>query len=282
MSQIYSAHAGCKYYKPDFTVGFKYFVLGAGEVLELPDTPEPHFVFVLSGALAVDFNEFTGNVVRSGHMIFMPPSADCRIGVSEDSEVMILSYSNPLLLCSKLLIEEMQPYIDGIDYEFRALDIRKPLMGVLQSVAEYMEHGIKCAHLYELKQQEITTVLRHYYTFREKAMLFYYSISPNVDFKQQVMSKYLRAKTVAELAEKCGYGLKSFQRLFQTTFGQPPYQWMQQQQAGHIKTRLLDPRIPIKAIVAEFGFSSQPHFNTYCKRHFDATPMQIRERGNRG
>lgn len=33
------------------------------------------------------------------------------------------------------------------------------------------------------------------------------------------MGVYLEARTVQELADKCGYGLKTFQRLFTVVFG---------------------------------------------------------------
>lgn len=34
--------------------------------------------------------------------------------------------------------------------------------------------------------------------------------------------------------------------------------------------------VPVKVIVDEFGFSSQSHFNTFCKRYLGGTPKQIR------
>ena len=91
------------------------------------------------------------------------------------------------------------------------------------------------------------------------------------------MGVYLEARTVQELADKCGYGLKTFQRLFYSCFSEVPSKWLMKQKAQHVKARLLDRDIPIKVILDEFGFSTYANFCNYCKRYVGDTPRNIRE-----
>ena len=97
-------------------------------------------------------------------------------------------------------------------------------------------------------------------------------------FDTLVRRNYEHAKTVQELANLCGYSLPNFKKLFTKHFDVPPYRWMLQQKSAKIKNRLLDKKVPIKAIAAEFGFTDQSHLNAYCKQYFNATPLQIRNR----
>ena len=80
------------------------------------------------------------------------------------------------------------------------------------------------------------------------------------------------------MSNLCGYSLPNFKKLFTKHFDVPPYRWMLQQKSAKIKNRLLDKKVPIKAIAAEFGFTDQSHLNAYCKQYFNATPLQIRNR----
>lgn len=268
---------GCQFYRPDFEVDFQRCSLPAGQGLDALNLPRTHIVFVRSGVVEVDYNQHKRLCTRAGEMVFLPCSADCRVQAVGQAEVLILGYDNHLEMCVKLMLEQLEPFLRSVQYEFRPLHVCRALGSVLDAVEGYLRDGIDCIHLYELKQQEITYIFRHYYSLTDKLMFFYPMIGKDIDFRNLVLSNYMQVHTAEELAEACGYGTKNFHRVFQDHFGDSPYHWMQQQWAYHIHGRLLDPRIPIKSIAREFGFSTQSHLTSYCKRFLCATPMQIRE-----
>lgn len=267
---------GCRFYQPDFLVGFQCCSMQTGQGFEANNLQQTYIIFVRSGSIEADFNEHKGTRAGAGQMIFFPRASDCCVRALEPSEVLLFGYNNHLQLCIKLMLEQLEPRLQEVSFEFRPMHICPVMDKLLDSVESYVKDQVDCACLYELKQQEITYILHHYYTPDEKLRFFYPAIGKDLDFRARVLSNYLSVRTAEELARACGYGVKNFHRIFLEQFGTPPYRWMQQQWAGHIRGKLLDPRIPIKAIVAEYGFSSQAHLNSYCKRFLGATPVQIR------
>lgn len=231
----------------------------------------------MEGALIVDFNECVGYEVGKGEMIYLPRSADFKIFAKESADLIILSYGIPVQLCDKLSLSQLGAFVTDFKYEFKSLDIRVPLDTFLKLLVKYLDSGMSCQHMHELKQKELFLILRAYYTKEEKVNFFYHSIAASLTFKDKVMGVYLEARTVQELADKCGYGLKTFQRLFYSCFSEVPSKWLMKQKAQHVKARLLDRDIPIKVILDEFGFSTYANFCNYCKRYVGDTPRNIRE-----
>lgn len=270
---------GCQFYHPDYEIAFQRCVLAQGQGLEALNLPHTHIVFVRSGVVEVDYNQHKGVRARAGEMFFLPCSSDCYVLAVGPAEVLILGYDNHLEVCVKLMLEQLEPFVHSMQFEFRPLHICRALGSVLDAVEGYLRDDVDCAHLYEIKQLEISYIFRHYYSMTDKLMFFFPAIGKDVSFRNLVLSNYMKVRSAEDLAAACGYGNKNFHRIFQENFGMPPYRWMQQQWAFHIRGRLLDSRVPIKKIVVEYGFSSQSHLNAYCKRFLGATPVQIRSGG---
>lgn len=268
----------CRFYQPDFVVGFDCCSLPAGEGFEVRDLTGAHFLFVRKGEVSIDYNEHRDIRVRAGEMLFLPRATDCRVQAVTSSKLLILGYDNQLKVCLMLMLERLEPMAREMHFEVKPLEICRPLELTLRAVEAYVRDRIDCACLYELKQQEICYLFNHYYTSEQKAMFFHPVIGQNFDFRSLVLSNYTKARSVGELAAACGYKQKNFARLFKDYFGMPAYQWFQQRRASHVQTKLHDTRIPIKEIVAQHGFASQAHLNAFCKKHLGATPVQLRNR----
>ena len=91
------------------------------------------------------------------------------------------------------------------------------------------------------------------------------------------MAVFLTAKTVTELAEKCGCAVNTFERRFKEEFGAAPRKWMMEQKAKRVVTLLTHTNLPMKEIAGDCGFESIHYFWDFCRRNLNATPTQIRE-----
>ena len=194
----------------------------------------------------------------------------------EDVKLLVLSFVLSYQICDKMGIREAKHILDSTQYKFHSLPINEPMKLMLESVLYYLKDNITCGYWQKAKQLELFVIFWNYYALKDICYFFYPVFNKDIGFHSKVMANCFKAKTVIELAELCGYSLTTFNKLFKEHFQYPsPYKWMLQQNAPLIKGRLLDKTIPIKTIVSEFGFVDQSHLNRYCKRHFNATALQI-------
>ena len=96
-------------------------------------------------------------------------------------------------------------------------------------------------------------------------------------FRDKVMVAFPTAKTVRELAEKCGCAVNTFEHRFKEDFGTAPRKWMVEQKAKRVVTLLTRTDLSMKEIASECGFESNSYFWDFCRRNLKATPSQIRE-----
>ena len=75
-------------------------------------------------------------------------------------------------------------------------------------------------------------------------------------FRDKVMAVFPTAKTVTELAEKCGCAVNTFERRFKEEFGAAPRKWMVEQKAKRVVTLLTHTNLPMKEIAGDCGFES--------------------------
>ena len=113
----------------------------------------------MEGALIVDFNECVGYEVGKGEMIYLPRSADFKIFAKESADLIILSYGIPVQLCDKLSLSQLGAFITDFKYEFKSLDIRVPLDTFLKLLVKYLDSGMSCQHMHELKQKELFLII---------------------------------------------------------------------------------------------------------------------------
>lgn len=270
-------HTACHNYISDVKVGFMCPELKKGEYFNKQSKPENHLIFILSGSVTVSCDEYRDRIFKAGELFFLPKMSDCEGRALENSSMVILAYSNQVTLCDKKSLEELFSYCQAITYDFEPLEIREPLTTYLNLLQSYLNAGMNCAHLHEIKQRELFLIFRGYYTKEENAKLFYPIIGKSIDFRSMVMEHYLSVRTSTELAATCGYSINAFAIKFKDEFGEPPYAWMQKQIARHVKGKLLQSEIPFKSIADEFNFSSLEHLIKFCKAHLGGTPTQIRQ-----
>lgn len=274
---ILSQHDNCPSYTSNKLTGFKWIEAKSGTVVKNSNAKYNRLVFLVKGKLSISYNEFSDHIFTSSQIIFLPQSADAVTVTLEDSSLMILIYDNPSNECERLGFDSLTPFRDHTEYSFQGLEIRAPLMAFVSLLKQYMEEGLNCGHLHELKHRELFLLLRNYYSREERARLFYPVLGVSMDFKSQVLSHYRSAHNATELAQACNLSPQIFAMRFKKEFDESPYQWMQRQKACHIRNRLAQPQVPLKEIVYEFNFTCPSHFSKYCVKYLGETPAKLRQ-----
>jgi AraC-like DNA-binding protein len=267
-------HTTCNNYVSGFNTGFKICNLNEGETLLLSRNDYNCLIFTLSGDAKILCNAQT-YLLKPKSIAFVPMSNDFEL-ITESSYRAVIHYFNkPVELCEKLSLEQLVSYVEK--NEFAVLNTVEILDNFLASMCYFLNQGANCKHFYEIKHQELLFILRFFYKKEEIAKLFSPIISKNIDFKSQILQKYIKANSVRELAKLCNCSLPTFNRLFKKNFNEKPLQWLQSRKLQHIKAKLARHNIPLSEIVYEFGFSSAGHFTTFCKKKLGKTPREFRK-----
>jgi len=276
MSVLYlDEHLFCSSYISDYNVGFKNCQIKQGEFL-VPATKDYHCLFFLiNGQVSLLYESNTYNL-KKDTVWFIPMSSEFKVTATSDACIIMNYFDKPIDFCEKLALEDLTMFFENKS-NTNMLRISKPLKQFLLSMIFYMNEGAYCNHFHEIKQKELFYLLRYFYTKTEIAGLFAPIISKNIDFKNVVLTNYLRANSVKELAQMCHYSLSSFNRIFKKNFQENPYLWLQNQKVKYIVGRLSDQNIPLGQIIDEFKFSSPSHFTIFCKKHLNLTPSQFRK-----
>ena len=255
---------------------FKLIEFPCGRIAR-PKKVADRLLFVLSGKLSVKAPGQEEFICGKDEVILLIRDKKYEVTVVEDVKLLVLSFVTTYQICDKMGLRDAKHILDSVQYKFHSLPIKEPMKLLLESVLYYLKDNVTCGHWQKAKLLEFFVVYWNYYTLEDICNFFYPMINKEIGFHTKVMANCTKAKTVKELAKLCGYSLTPFNKLFIEHFQHSsPYQWMLQQYAPLVKARLLDKTVPIKTIATEFGFSDQPHLSRYCKRYFNATPLQIR------
>ncbi|KAA5284635.1 helix-turn-helix domain-containing protein, partial [Bacteroides eggerthii] len=161
---------------------------------------------------------------------------------------------------------------------FEALPIKEPLNLFLGLLETYLQAGVSCKHLHEIKERELFIIFRTTYTKREMIRLFHPIMGKEFDFKIAVLQHRDRVQSKKEMALLLGMSNSDLQRKFIQEFGETVSAWLQKQKNRKILSRLSFDSVSIKEIVHEFGFSSAASFNKYCKSNFGCNPTELRKK----
>lgn len=255
---------------------FNYGCYKEGETVVYP-LYNNNIVFLLSGELSIRIGDAQDFTCIAGRMALLIAKETYHIVAKQDSSVMILNFVNAYQTCSKIGLADVKYVLGDYKYQFHTLAMHKQIQELIKPAAQYLTDGIVCSHMHQAKMLELFVVLRHYYHLRVLFEFFYPTIDKDIVFQSIVRLHSATANNVEELAKLCNYNINTFKKVFSTMFNESPYKWMLQQKASKIKSQLMENEIPIKAIVAEFGFADQSHLNIFCKKYLGGTSVQIRE-----
>lgn len=266
----------CPYYSPEFGSIPQYISMKEGEVLKLSNKTSNHFIFLLSGSITISFNQYKNRPISEGEMFFCAKNNLFRWKATTATTLMLSAYNKTIFPCTTARAGVLYNVKARLQFDCIGVVMKDEVKIVINQMKHYLELGINCHHMYQLKHKELYLIFKHCYSLDEIVQIFYLSLNNDPFFCDLVLDNYLKVKTVKELANLLGYGLKTFEKLFKENFDAPPYQWIQKRKALQIHQRLMNPSISFKQIMYDFKFATSSHFNFYCKQHLGATPTQIR------
>ena len=260
-------HTSCVNYKTEEYSGFS---LGQALTGENFDNQEQeikanHLIFILSGEVEITKDENEKARVHANEFVFIPISSHY-VGkvILPGRYINLTFFHNNISLCDKHMLSSYLKEESDVPLYFEALPIKEPLNLFLGLLETYLQAGVSCKHLHEIKERELFIIFRTTYTKREMIRLFHPIMGKEFDFKIAVLQHKDQVYSKKELAQLLGMSNSDLQRKFIQEFGEPVSVWLQKQKNQKILSRLSYDSISIKEIAHEFGFLSASSFNKYC------------------
>lgn len=273
-------HTSCVNYKTEEDAGFALKEAALGEHFDnrQQEIKANHLIFILSGEVSITKDSKEKTRVRAGEFIFIPLSSHYTGTVIQPGTYISLSFFHDTIsLCDKHMLSS---YLDKAQHTplcFEPLSVRAPLDMFLHLLESYLQAGVNCKHLHELKERELFIIFRTAYTKSEIIQLLYPIMGIEVDFKAAVLQHKDRVRSKQELAELLGMSGSELHRKFTQEFGETVQSWLQKQKNKEILSRLNYDFISIKEVAYELGFGSAAGFNKYCKNNFGCSPSELRQ-----
>lgn len=281
-NQIYNYNrekcVNCRHDNPDYK--FKFIDLPKGRTDIFSKQPHSYVVLILSGKLNVGYDVFQNRIFKEGEMMLLLANTDIAVEVIDSASIFIVRSEDGMTVCNVEVPVVQLPEI-SLKYDFRPLDMRPPVREFVKSIQTYISDEIVCQKLFSIKEKELAYIFHSYYTKMELLAFFYPLLIKGMDFAKLVLKNYNIATSLPELAEMCGYNLRTFNRKFKEQFNDTPYQWILKQNSIKIKRILIEENTPVKVISEHFGFSDTSHFNRYCKSMYGMSPTQLRDMFNK-
>lgn len=209
--------------------------------------------------------------VPAKHMFHIMKGSSFTIKGSANTSLIMLSFKRIDYVCHKVEYAKLTNQIEVLKLPQRPIQIKPILLGCMEQIQRYLQGSICCHHLQELKRKEISILLKHLYTIEELAPLITDMMQASNDFNANVHYHAPKARNAKELAQLCGYSMKTFERTFKQQFNSTPYQWINKQKKIQLIEYLSDKNLSIKQIAMTMQFASSSHLNTFCKKQFGVT-----------
>lgn len=238
-----------------------------------------HIIFSLEQDVTVVFDSGETVNLPARHLYHIKKGSKYSLHAKSAAEVLILTFSRIDYYCRK------RKYVSRVDENIifsenvkpQVLLMEYPLVNFTESVRYYLNASLLCPFIQDLKRKELSILFKELYTYVQIESIILELYSNSKDFKSQIRYYLPKIKTVNEFAQLCGYSRKTFERMFKEHFGMNPSQMILRQKKEKTLAMLADSNIPIKVIVANLGFASASHLNTFCRKEFGVTPSVLRE-----
>lgn len=241
-----------------------------------------YLLFTIAGEIQITSNLFEATTVHSDEIIFIPRTNLCQCTTRSNAHLLIHVFDNSLCLSEFCIMNKFRltkKQLSQIDQFFILSSnsvIKNYINGILLYIEEDKRRTIENS-IWHLKHKELIRLFRYSYHYSE-LHFFFYSVEKYVlPFKTKVLQHYPNAYSAKELANLCGYGLSTFQRIFHKEFGKTVYQWMLEQKSSHILYKIQHSDVSFKEIIHEYNFSSHAHFCRFCKKYLNGTPTSLRK-----
>ncbi len=237
--------------------------------------------FIIKGKVQISVNEIKDFPVGEEKIIISPMGTRFRVEATEATTVLVFHMKYTMQLCEAFRYDSLAyEQVPNIDSEIKTLGFNPAIRKFIGDLTDRFNDGLKCKHYLEIKLSEFFFLLRAYYTKEELAAFFYRLMTSDLPFRELILQNYTKVKSVKELADLAHYSETGFHKRFKKVFGESPSEWLNREKANMLRHELMMSQIPLKMVSDQFDFSSVSHLNKFCKKHFKATPLQIRNGKN--
>lgn len=236
-------------------------------------------VWLEKGRILASWGTNLDVMINKGEFFLLPSQSQFSCKVEKDTSIVLLSLPLNSEFCDQISIEVLFGITQSIKKmnAIKILNANERLNDFLKNMAGILSDGLCCNHFMSLKIKEFLFILGAYYSKLDLFSFFAPILTNDMHFSYKVYNYYDQTKTAGELAEKLNYSLSGFKKKFKKVFGIPVYQWMRKEKAKNIYHAIHCSKKTFSEIGFEFGFTSTPHFNDFCKTHFGFTPGEIRK-----
>lgn len=230
-------HLGCEHYIHEHNVGFSIQKFNKLDVVYTMELKEKFaLLFVMSGSVAINSSNGEDMKVVENEMCLLSNFLHYDLTVITDAEVTIMHFDRFNSRCDKLTFEKMSKKLNRKDLRsIRKLEMHKPIVEFVENMRFYLDKGMYCRHLHDMKETELLFLMRGFYVKEDVACFFTPVIRALNDFTNMVREHYMNVNTVEELAEKCNMTAKTFTRMFKVVFDDTPKQWMIREKMKYVK-----------------------------------------------
>lgn len=264
------------------TCSFYTLDLSIESVFKTVDENMNYILFTIAGEIQITSNLFEATTVRCGEIIFIPRTNICQCTTKSNARLLIHVFDNSLCLSEFCILNQFKltkEQLSQID-QFFILPTSSAIKNYINGVLLYIEEDKKKTienSIWHLKHKELISLFRYSYHYSDLHFFFYSVRKYDLPFKTKVLQHYPNAYNARELANLCGYGLSTFQRMFHKEFGKTVYQWMLEKKSKQILYKIQYCNVSFKEIIHEYNFSSHAHFCRFCKKYLNGTPSYLRK-----
>ncbi|MDR1332263.1 MAG: helix-turn-helix domain-containing protein [Tannerella sp.] len=279
MTNCNGERAGCISRITDESSGFRHLKVKSDGTIPFHTDKGHCLVFLLEGNIHFHTAEVARRKLTSKEIMLIPKGRSYSYEVMQDSELILFSFAVMQWVCDKRYVQQMLDESETIE-SLSSIPVRYPLDNFLSTMKMYLDEGLNCEHLHEIKEKELFLILRAFYSVEDTMRLFH-EIAGESDFRGVIMNSFMKVKNISELAALANMGRTMFDCKFKAVFGTSPRQWMMAQVARRMEVRAMDPEVTCSDLIREFNFGSATHLNWFCKKHFGCTPRELILRGRK-
>jgi len=274
-------HLGCFNYGKNKEIPLEIRHYESGGVHQMT-AKSNEIIAILSGVLNFSFGKTHNKQAVEGSITILPVECDCKIEIKEDVTLVIFRLDISLSFCDHLPFEmlygEKEKKINEKVKEAYILNANSVIKNYLNLLSVVLNDGLYCSYYLELKLREFLFLLRFYYPIEDLGAFFFQILTDDFYFSELVKKHLNSDISISDLAKKIHYSTSGFEKRFKKVFGISPSQWKQSQKAQAIYHEINCSTKTFAELGYEFGFSSPSHFNSFCKKHFDSSPGNIRRK----
>lgn len=243
----------------------------------------PHstfLVFLISGSITIDYGIGRHLTPRPDTVFLLPQDFPVGYTATEDSVVLLCTFSTELKLCSRYSIRQLAAHMpDQAPDGLYTLPLDHRIRTFAGLLAETLQEGLGCVHFHQLKRDELLIYLRAGYSKEELACFFYPILGMNADFRNFVLAHYQEAADVKQLAVRANMSLSTFNRRFKETFRETARDWLLARKSEHLLRDIVMTDLPFAELAAKYRFSSAAYLTAFCRKNLGGTPYELREKG---